>query len=48
MVLQGFITEYAMDTKKIRMECLLLIKKRLRSFGIFMTGILNDIVLEVS
>lgn len=45
---QDYIIESVTGTKKIRMEYLLLMKKRLGLFGIFMTGILKDITLEAS
>ena len=47
-VYQNCIIVLAMDTKKIRMECLSLMKKKQELLEEFTTGILKDIVLVES
>ena len=45
---QDYIIVLAMDTKKIRMECLTLMKKKQELLEEFTIGILKDIVLVES
>lgn len=45
---QDYIIVLAMDTKKIRMECLSLMKKKQELLEEFTIGILKDIVLVES
>ena len=45
---QDYIIVLAMDTKKIRMECLSLMKKKQEFLEEFTIGILKDIVLVES
>ena len=45
---QDYIIVLAMDTKKIRMECLSLMKKKQELLEEFTTSILKDIVLVES